>query len=120
FDAAEMGIFATQSIPIAQIAFTADSKLLITALTDGTLNVWETSTGTLKRTLSGHESALNALSVSPDGEFVASAGRDRKIILWHLPKILAQNEVEAACQWIENYLKNNVRMKDNQNLCLEQ
>ncbi|MEO1444690.1 MAG: AAA-like domain-containing protein [Cyanobacteria bacterium J06635_11] len=120
FDAAEMGIFATQSIPIAQIAFTADSKLLITALTDGTLNVWETATGTLKRTLSGHESALNAISVSPDGEFVASAGRDRKIILWHLPEILSQDEVEAACQWIENYLKNNMRMKDNQNLCLEQ
>lgn len=36
-------------------------------------------------TLSGHSRSIFSLSVSPDGQTLASSGWDRKIILWHIP-----------------------------------
>ena len=103
--------FATEATQIDQITFTFDSQLLISALADGTLSVWDRTSQEHLRTLWGHESALNAVAVSPDGKFIASAGHDRKIIMWNLPAILAQDEVSAACEWVSNYLKHNLKVE---------
>ncbi|MEO0770242.1 MAG: WD40 repeat domain-containing protein, partial [Cyanobacteria bacterium J06649_4] len=119
FEIDENDVFAVQSTPIDQIAFSADSQMLISALADGTLSVWEASTGELLRTLWGHESALSALAVNSEGSLVASAGRDRKIILWNLPAILAQDEVTAACEWVADYLTHNPEVADYETLCSE-
>lgn len=37
------------------------------------------------RILSGHSRSVFSLSISPDGQTLASSGWDRKIILWHVP-----------------------------------
>ena len=34
--------------------------------------------------LEGHESRVNAVAISPDGEFLASAGQEGKVLLWNL------------------------------------
>ena len=66
----------------------------------------------------GHESALHGVAVSPDGQSIASAGRDRKLMLWNLPEILAQDEVTAACVWVGDYLQHNPTVADeDRNLC---
>ena len=111
--------FATEATQIDQITFTFDSQLLISALADGTLSVWDRTSQEHLRTLWGHESALNAVAVSPDGKFIASAGHDRKIIMWNLPAILAQDEVTAACEWVSNYLKHNLKVEQYKTLCSE-
>ncbi|MEM9150936.1 MAG: hypothetical protein AAGB19_10835, partial [Cyanobacteria bacterium P01_F01_bin.3] len=111
--------FATEATQIDQITFTFDSQLLISALADGTLSVWDRTSKEHLRTLWGHESALNAVAVSPDGKFIASAGHDRKIIMWNLPAILAQDEVTAACEWVSNYLKHNLKVEQYKTLCSE-
>ncbi|MEL7333333.1 MAG: WD40 repeat domain-containing protein, partial [Cyanobacteria bacterium J06560_2] len=56
-------------------------------------------------------------AVSPDGRLIASGGRDRKIILWNLPAILAQDEVTAACEWVSDYLQHGSQSTDYRTLC---
>ncbi|MEL7523320.1 MAG: hypothetical protein AAGJ80_17170, partial [Cyanobacteria bacterium J06553_1] len=112
-------LFATEQTQISQITFTPNSQLLVSALADGTLSVWDLSSQERLRTLWGHDSALQAVAVSPDGSVIASGGRDRKIILWNLPAILAQDEVTAACEWVRNYLQHGSQAADYRSLCSE-
>jgi WD40 repeat protein len=39
-------------------------------------------TGELLRTLTGHESTIFGVAISPDGQTLASGGRDNTIKLW--------------------------------------
>ncbi|MEL6355080.1 MAG: WD40 repeat domain-containing protein, partial [Cyanobacteria bacterium J06627_28] len=112
-------LFATEQTQIRQITFTPDSQLLVSALADGTLSIWELSSKERLRTLWGHDSALSTVAISPDGQLIASGGRDRKIILWNLPAILAQDEVTAACEWVTDYLTHNPEVADYETLCSE-
>ena len=117
FNIERVETIATESVPVARIAFSADSQAVISALQDGSIKIRSVSTGKTLRTLRGHQSALSALAVSPNGQFIASAGRDRKIILWNLPDILAQDEVASACAWISDYLAHNPAVSEHRNLC---
>ncbi|MEL6552080.1 MAG: AAA-like domain-containing protein [Cyanobacteria bacterium J06621_11] len=110
-------LFAVEKTRIEKITFTTDSRRLISALASGTLSVWDRSSKTLLRTLWGHESALNTVATSPDGELIASAGLDRKIIVWNLPEILAQDEVTTACEWVNHYLQYNPNVAADRDLC---
>ncbi|KAJ0694762.1 putative transcription factor WD40-like family [Helianthus annuus] len=60
--------------PVYQICWSADSRLL--------LKVWDVRTQKLKQDLPGHEDEVFAVDWSPDGEKVASGGRDRVLKLW--------------------------------------
>jgi WD40 repeat protein len=45
---------------------------------------WEVSTGYCTRTFSGHSDWVRCLSISLDGELLASAGSDQTVIIWKL------------------------------------
>lgn len=62
---------------VQSVAFSANSHLLAAggAKSDGgVIKVWEVETGHLLYTLSGHEKPVRALTFSPDGNLLASAG----------------------------------------------
>ncbi|MEO0537443.1 MAG: AAA-like domain-containing protein [Cyanobacteria bacterium P01_A01_bin.123] len=93
------------SAAIASLAFSPDSQRLASGSIDSTVKVWQPNhPNPLLRTLTGHQGYLSTVAFSPDGQLIASAGIDRKIILWHLNEILQMNELDYACQWLENYL----------------
>ncbi|MBW4440851.1 MAG: AAA-like domain-containing protein [Plectolyngbya sp. WJT66-NPBG17] len=96
---------------IYSIAISSDSQTFATGHQDGTIRIWDRK-GTLIKTLRGHTGIVEGLSFSPDADqFLASASRDKTVILWQwrssLDQLLAQ-----SCDWLQNYLKNNATVKD--------
>lgn len=68
--------------PIYLCAFSADSRLLVTASKDTTLKVWNLHSFKLARDLPGHDDEVYAVDWSVDGQRVASGGKDKAVRLW--------------------------------------
>jgi len=58
---------------VVDMAFSPDSKTLASASYDGTLKLWDMSTGKERATLQGTQ-AVRSVAISPDGKILASVG----------------------------------------------
>lgn len=79
---------------VASVAFTPQTDaaalsktnfnepLLVTASDDQTLKLWNIRTGECVRSLWGHQSWVQSVSFSPDGQFLVSGSRDQTVKLW--------------------------------------
>jgi tetratricopeptide (TPR) repeat protein len=67
---------------IHAIAFSPDGQYCASASEDGTVKIWQISSGEALRTLLGHAGAVHAVAFSPDGLFLASGGADGTIQIW--------------------------------------
>jgi WD40 repeat protein len=65
-----------------RLAFSPDSRLLVTTCDDRTARVWEVGSGATVRTLSGHTRKLYDVAFSPDGRRLATVGGDGTVKLW--------------------------------------
>lgn len=85
---------------------TEDAKYLFTASKDGTINKWDLRTGQKTATfhkkrldpkgkgkeranpfdIEGHTDEMLALAVSSNGQYLASAGKDKKVGVWDVEK----------------------------------
>ncbi|MUG94802.1 WD40 repeat domain-containing protein [Scytonema sp. UIC 10036] len=84
---------------ITKIVFTPDGSNFVSASRDRTIKIWDTSTGTLVRTLTGHNNWVNAITISPNGQTLASAGRDG-IKLWNLTTGELLNTLYGHTDWV--------------------
>jgi WD40 repeat protein/serine/threonine protein kinase len=64
------------------LSWEPSGQRLASAAGDGTVKVWDASTGTDLRTLRGHTAEVWAVAWSPDGRRLASGSLDRTIKLW--------------------------------------
>ncbi len=64
------------------VAFSPDGRMLAAGLTDKTIKLWNTTTGAILRTLTGHTSGVNAVAFSPDGRMLASGSSDLTWMVW--------------------------------------
>src|SRR5437016_13330320 len=65
------------------LAFSPDGKTIASASADGTVRLWEASTGKpVGQPLTAHTGPVNGVAFSPDGRTVASAGADQTVPLW--------------------------------------
>jgi WD40 repeat protein len=69
--------------PVESVAFSPDGRHLASAGQDGTVRLWEASSGKEVLTLQGHTSAVSCVAFSPDGRRLASAG-DGTVRLWEV------------------------------------
>jgi len=68
---------------VISVAFSPDDRLLATSAYV-TIKLWETSSGTEVRTLTGHEGSIGSVTFSPDGRLLASCSNDRTIRIWEV------------------------------------
>ncbi|KAH9371409.1 hypothetical protein HPB48_022275 [Haemaphysalis longicornis] len=62
--------------------FSPDSSYVAVGSQDGTLFIWNTQTGKLEKKLKEMSSAIIACSWSPNGEYIASSDRDKRVCVW--------------------------------------
>ncbi|MGF1581896.1 MAG: protein kinase [Gemmataceae bacterium] len=67
---------------VLAIAFTPDSKYMISGSADKTINIWDIKNGSVIRTIASHTGPVTGISVSPDGQQFASSSRDGTVRLW--------------------------------------
>ena len=82
--------------PVRPIAFTPDGAVLIAGAGEGTVAAWDLATGRTRGLMSGHLNAVSAVSISPDGKTVATAGKDPSVYLWDVPERPASWDAPAA------------------------
>jgi len=87
---------------VSGLAFSPDDATLATGSMDGTIRLWNTSSGQTTATLPGHLTEATDVAFSPDGRTLASLGRDESLKLWHLPtlrEVYSENMPQAG-QWL--------------------
>ena len=64
------------------VAFNRDGKVLATTSDDGSVDVWDVPTASLRETFTGHAGAAVGPVFSPDGATLYSASSDGSVIVW--------------------------------------
>ena len=64
------------------IAFSPDSRSLLSGACDHTTTLWDAVTGRQKFSLQGHSGAVVSVAFSPDGKTIASGSLDQTVMLW--------------------------------------
>jgi WD40 repeat protein len=67
--------------PVTAMTFSADDRLLAVGF-NGTVQVWDTRTLELARTITGFERVLTCVSFSPDGKRLAAGTQDGYVWVW--------------------------------------
>jgi WD40 repeat protein/DNA-binding SARP family transcriptional activator len=67
---------------VVALAFDADGKVLATASDDGSVDVWDVPSASLRETFKGHAGAARGVAFSPDGATLYSASSDGSVFLW--------------------------------------
>jgi RNA polymerase sigma factor (sigma-70 family) len=79
-------------------AFSPDGRTLATATPDGTIQLWEVVSWTVRAEFRGHRDRVNSLTFTPDGRLL-SGGLDTTVLAWDVrPPRAAGDATEATWQ----------------------
>src|SRR6266702_4156897 len=70
--------------PVDSIALSSDGQRIVSGSSDGTIRVWNATTGeTVAGPFSGHSNWVRSVAFSPDGQHIVSGSFDRTIRVWN-------------------------------------
>ena len=69
---------------VTGVAFSSDSKLLVTCSWDKTIQLWDLSSMQRRHIFQGHTEGVNAVVFNPDNTLIASGSDDNTICLWNV------------------------------------
>jgi pleiotropic regulator 1 len=69
---------------VRSIAFDPSNEWFVTGSADRTIKLWDTGSGQLKLTLTGHIEQVTGLAVSPRHPYMFSASLDKEVKCWDL------------------------------------
>lgn len=72
----------TQSGPVYSIAFSPDSRLILTAGDDRLVHVWDISDGSEIMTLEGHTGRITSIDFSPDSNYLSTTSAAGEVYIW--------------------------------------
>lgn len=67
---------------VFSVAFSPDGKYALSGSKDGTVKLWDISTGMEIRTFKGHSYLVGSVSFSPDGRYALSGSEDASTRIW--------------------------------------
>lgn len=85
---------------VKAVAVTPDGSRIVSGGVDGTVRVWDLTTGRLERTLEGHPSTVFAVTVTPDGSRIVSGGYDHTVRVWDLTTGRLERTLEGHTGWV--------------------
>lgn len=70
---------------VSSVAVTADGRTAVSGpLAEGTLRVWDLTSGRAVRTLEGHTAGVSSVAVTADGRVAVSGSHDKTVRAWDL------------------------------------
>ena len=69
---------------VKSVAFSRDGRFVLSGSDDGTLKLWDASTGVLLRSFIGHSNHVNSVAISSDFRFALSGSQDHTLKLWEV------------------------------------
>lgn len=88
------------------LTLSSNGQLLISGGKDGKINVWDTNTGKLTRSLLDQNVPIAALCLSKDMKYLISQGVDRQVTLWNFTNGKAIKSFLAKATISRNFSKN--------------
>ncbi|MCQ4205917.1 WD40 repeat domain-containing protein [Streptomyces longispororuber] len=93
-----LGTIASQNGTIMALAFSPDGHTFVTANTDRRTRLWDTATGRLRSTLTGHTGPVIAMSLNRGGRTLATASIDHTVRLWDVGLPALEKTIAKICR----------------------